>query len=166
MYLRELDIPDVEDLSKVLSDPESMKYYPHPFSREEVRIWIEWNIDNYIQYNYGLWAVIVKENGAFLGDCGITLQEIDDRKLPELGYHIHKDFCNKGFATEAAKACIDYAFNTLNIQNLYTYTNILNMPSRKVAEKNGMKFVKKFSKKVMGKFIEEVLYSIEQKNDI
>ena len=166
LYLRELDILDLDDLSKILSDSESMKYYPHLFSREEVRKWIEWNIDNYIRYNHGLWAVILKENGTFLGDCGITVQEIENSKLPELGYHIHKDYCNKGFATEAAKACIDYAFNTLNIEKLYTYTDILNIPSRKVAEKNGMKLIKNFSKEVMGYSIEEVLYSIGAINDM
>ena len=54
LYLRKLDIQDVDDLSKILSDSESMKYYPRPFSREEVIKWIEWNRDNYIQYNHGL----------------------------------------------------------------------------------------------------------------
>ena len=56
LYLRELDILDVDDLSEILSDPESMKYYPHPFSREEVIKWIEWNRDNYIQYNHGFYG--------------------------------------------------------------------------------------------------------------
>lgn len=50
LYLRELEKEDQSELSKVLSDPESMQYYPHPFNQEEVRNWIEWNIHNYSQF--------------------------------------------------------------------------------------------------------------------
>ena len=103
LYLRELDILDLDDLSKILSDSESMRYYPHPFSRKEVSKWIKWNIDNYHRYNHGLWAVILKENETFLGDCGITVQEIENSKLPELGYHIHKDYCNTDLTNSNAK---------------------------------------------------------------
>jgi RimJ/RimL family protein N-acetyltransferase len=158
--LRELKIDDKYELSKILSDKESMKYYPHPFTDIEVENWINWNIDNYKKYNHGLWAVILKENNIFLGDCGITMQEIEDKKLPELGFHIKKEYNNHGYATEAAKACIDFAFKELNIKTLYSYTTTDNLPSQKVAQKIGMKFVKKFNKIIYGKIIEEILYSI------
>ena len=61
LYLRELVLDDLLELSKVLSDPESMQYYPEPFSQERVKGWITWNIDNYKKYNHGLWAVILKD---------------------------------------------------------------------------------------------------------
>jgi RimJ/RimL family protein N-acetyltransferase len=69
--LRELEVSDKNELSKVLSDPESMQYYPHSFSEEEVENWIRWNVENYRKYNHGLWAVILEEDGKFIGDCGI-----------------------------------------------------------------------------------------------
>ena len=141
LFLRELTLNDKMELLKILSDEESMKYYDHPFSEKEVENWIKWNIENYKKYNHGLWAVILKENNNFLGDCGITIQEIENEKLPELGYHIKKEYWNKGFATEAAKACKNYAFDILKINTLYTYTTTNNIPSRKVAEKNGMKYL-------------------------
>lgn len=159
LYLRELTLDDKIELSMILSDEETMKYYDHPFSEEEVENWIKWNIENYKQYNHGLWAVILKENDVFIGDCGITIQEIENEKIPELGYHIKKEYWNKGFATEAAIACRNYSFNILNIKILYTYTTTNNLPSRKVAEKNGMKYVKTFKKEIYGKEVEEVLYS-------
>ena len=53
------------------------------------------------------YAVVLKETGEFIGDCGITIQDIDGEMLPEIGYHIHKKYWRKGFAKEAARAVRD-----------------------------------------------------------
>lgn len=144
LYLRELVPEDKNELSKVLSDFESMKYYPKVFDEEKVEKWIQWNIENYSKYNHGLWAVILKEGEVFLGDCGITMQRIEDEVVPEIGFHIIKDYCNKGYATEAALACKKYAFEVLNYSRVFSITSERNIPSQKVAEKIGMKFYKYF----------------------
>lgn len=144
MYLRELVPEDKKELSKVLSDFESMKYYPKVFDEEKVENWIQWNIENYSKYNHGLWAVILKEGEVFLGDCGITMQRIEDEVVPEIGFHIIKNYCNKGYATEAALACKEYAFEILNYSRVFSITSERNIPSQKVAEKIGMKFYKYF----------------------
>ena len=146
LYLRELILKDKDKLAKVLSDVESMKFYPHPFSEEEVKNWIIWNIDNYKKYNHGLWAVILKEGNIFLGDCGITMQNIEGEVVPEMGFHIIKDYCGKGYATEAALACKKYAFEELNYSRLFSYTILENIPSQKVANKVGMSLYKYFEK--------------------
>lgn len=146
LYLRELVLEDKDKLAKVLSDIESMKFYPYPFSEEEVKNWINWNIDNYKKYNHGLWAVILKEGNIFLGDCGITMQNIDGEVVPEMGFHIIKDYCGKGYATEAAIACKKYAFEELNYSKLFSYTILENIPSQKVANKVGMNLYKYFEK--------------------
>lgn len=146
LYLRELQINDKKELMKVLSDPISMQFYPHPFSEEEVEKWIQWNIDNYKKYKHGLWAVILKEGGVFIGDCGITMQNIDDEVVPEIGYHIIKKYCNRGFASEAALACKEYVFKVLQYPKVISYTTIRNVPSQKVAENIGMQFYKYFEK--------------------
>ena len=146
LCLRELVAEDKEELAKVLSNVESMKYYPHPFSEEEVKNWINWNIENYKKYKHGLWAVILKEGDIFIGDCGITMQNIDGEIVPEMGFHIIKDYCEKGYATEAALACKNYAFEVMNYEKLYSYTILENIPSQKVAKKVGMKLYKYFEK--------------------
>lgn len=162
LILRELAPEDRDDLAKVLSDAEAMRYYPHPFSEKEVEGWIRWNTENYRKYGYGLWAVIRREDGVFLGDCGITMQEIEGRELPELGYHIIPAYGGRGYATEAAAACMDYAFGILNMDTLYSYTTPENLPSRRVAEKIGMKVVKRFTKEIAGGTYQEVLHCIEK----
>ncbi|MDQ7095690.1 GNAT family N-acetyltransferase [Desulfosporosinus sp. PR] len=146
LYLRELLINDKNELMKVLSDPESMQFYPHPFSAEEVEKWIRWNIENYKKYKHGLWAVILKEGEVFIGDCGITMQNIGDETVPEIGFHIIKKYCNKGFATEAAFACKEYAFKVLQYPKVFSYTTIRNIPSQKVAGKIGLCLYKYFEK--------------------
>jgi RimJ/RimL family protein N-acetyltransferase len=153
LFLRNLTLDDVANLSLVLSDKESMNYYPHAFSADEVKKWIERNIERYKNDGFGLWAVIRKEDNQFLGDCGITLQNIDGDTLPEIGFHIIKTFCNKGYATEAAESCKRYAIDVLGFKSVYSYSEIGNKPSQKVSSKIGMKIVKTF--KMNG--IEEVL---------
>ncbi len=137
---------DIQELSKVLSDPESMQYYTGPFHLEKVESWIQWNMDNYRKYKHGLWAVILKDGERFLGDCGITMQIIDRETVPEIGFHIIKKYWNQGYATEAAVACMEYAFKVLKYPKVFSYTTVKNLPSQRVAEKIGMKKYKDFEK--------------------
>lgn len=146
LYLRELVPEDKDKLMKVLSNPGSMQYYPHPFSEEEVEKWINWNIENYKEYKHGLWAVILKEGDVFIGDCGITMQDIGNEIVPEIGFHIIKQYCNKGYATEAAHACKNYAFDVLNYKKVFSYTTVKNIPSQRVAQKIGLNVYKHFEK--------------------
>jgi len=142
LYLRQLTLKDVSDLSLVLSDKESMKHYPHAYSMEEVAMWVERNIKRYQNDGFGLWAVIRKDDHQFLGDCGITLQNIDGETLPEIGFHIIKTFCNRGYATEAAEACKKYATEVLGFKTVYSYSEIGNKASQRVSSKIGMNKIK------------------------
>lgn len=141
LLLRELTMDDLDALHEILSDPETMRHYPAPFSREKSRQWIDWNLENYRTLGYGLWAVVLKATGRLIGDCGITLQKIGGKMEPEIGYHIHKDQTRKGYATEAARACRNYAFDTLGFPAVYSYMKYTNLASQGVAKKNGMRML-------------------------
>ena len=129
-----------------------MKFYPHPFSPQEVENWITWNISNYKTYGFGLWAVIRKEDGAFLGDCGITMQNIDGEQLPEAGFHIIKEFTRKGYASEAAGAVMKYAA-TFTFKKIYSYCEVHNTPSQGVMIKAGMTKEKVFTQDGVAKIV-------------
>lgn len=144
LIIRELEIEDVSSLAKILCDKDSMKYYPRPKTLEEVVSWIERNIDRYRKNGFGLWAVIRKVDSEFLGDCGLTLQNIDSEELPEVGYHIIKEYCQNGYASEAARACLGYGFGKFNFDAIFSYTSEMNRPSIKVMENIGMKKVKDY----------------------
>ena len=138
--LRQVTENDFENWHAILSDAETMQFYPAPFDKEKTMSWIKWNLDNYKNYGFGLWAVILKETNQFIGDCGITLQNIhgDGRLFPEIGYHISKNFWRKGYASEAAKACLKYAFENTKYEEVFSYQKWTNIPSRKTAIKMGM----------------------------
>lgn len=93
---------------------------------------------------FGLWAVVLKETGKFIGDCGITIQDIDGEMLPEIGYHIHKKYWRKGFAKEAARAVRDWVFLNTQYDTIYSYMKYTNIGSYSTALANGMKKVKEY----------------------
>jgi RimJ/RimL family protein N-acetyltransferase len=142
LILREFTPEDADALALVISDPETMRYYPEPFNRAGVGEWIARNLRRYEADGHGLWAMDLKSSGAMVGDCGITLQDVDGKPLPEIGYHLHRDMWGQGLATEAARACLDYGFTQLKADLLISLIRPENVPSCKVAERNGMKIWK------------------------
>ena len=144
LKLREYTFDDFDSLYEILSDEETMKHYPKPFDEEKVRGWIQWNIDNYAKYGFGLWAIVLKKTGEMIGDCGITIQNIDGELLPEIGYHIHKKYWRQGYGSEAARAVRDWAFENTKYDCLYSYMKYTNIGSYSVAIANGMKKVKEY----------------------
>lgn len=145
LVMREYTLHDFDVLYEIMSDPETMKHYPEPFDEERTRNWIEWNIQNYKEYGFGLWAVVLKENGEFIGDCGVTIQNIDGELLPEIGYHIHKKYWRRGFGSEAARAVRDWAFKNTSYDRLYSYMKYTNVASYSTALSIGMKKIKEYS---------------------
>ena len=82
--------------------------------------------------------MILRESGELIGDCGLTQQLVDGQKEIEIGYHLRRDHWGKGFATETATACRDYAFAHLQVDRVISLIRPENIPSRRVAERNGM----------------------------
>ncbi len=144
LLLRPMEQKDFDALYAIFSDAETMRHYPHPFDEKKVHSWINWNIENERVFGFGLCAVVLKETGEVIGDCGCTMQMIHDTIKPEIGYHIRKDLWRKGFATEAARAVKDFLFENTTFNALYTYCKYTNVPSYSVAVKNGMKHIEDY----------------------
>ena len=141
LILREMGDSDFEALKKVISDPINMKYYDKPYDDYGVQRWIDWCKDSYLKHNFGLWAVVLKETGEMIGDCGISIQIIDDEPKPEVGYHLRRDYHRKGIGKEMTQAVRDYFFTHFDYDEVYSYMNKNNIPSMKTAEANGMKYL-------------------------
>ena len=140
LLLREMNMEDCDALFRVLGDPETMWHYPYTFDGQHVRDWIERNMNRYRKDGCGLWAVCLKDTGEMIGDCGLTLQNINGELLPEIGYHIRRDCQRKGYAREAAKAVCDWAFRNTDYPALYSCCKYTNVPSYRTAESIGMRF--------------------------
>jgi [ribosomal protein S5]-alanine N-acetyltransferase len=138
LLLREFTFEDAEALSKILSEPETMRYYLAPFDRNGVAQWIARNQQRYRDDGVGLWAMELAETKQLVGDCGIVLQNVEGHALYEIGYHLRRDLWGQGLATEAAIACRDWGFAHLNTERLISLIRPENLPSVRVAERNGM----------------------------
>ena len=150
LFLREMTMADYDALHAVLTDSSIMQHYPYAFDEERVRGWIERNMKRYAEDGFGLWALCLKTNGEMIGDCGLTLQNIDGTLLPEIGYHIRKDVQRRGFAKEAAAAVRDWAFLNTGYPALYSYCKYTNLPSYKTAEAIGMHFDREYPDEANG----------------
>ncbi|SCA63901.1 hypothetical protein SCG7109_BM_00050 [Chlamydiales bacterium SCGC AG-110-M15] len=139
MVLRELNMGDVDNLQRILADPEAMRYYPGTMNKEETKEWIQRQLDRYENKGTSIWACHLKETGEFVGQCGlIPWPDIDGREELEIGYLFVREHWKKGLATEAAIACKKYARDKLGITRLISLIRPENTPSRAVAERNGM----------------------------
>ena len=144
LILREYTMNDFDDLYEILSDAETMKHYPAPYDEKGTRRWLNWSLENYQTYGFGLWAVELKETNRFIGDCGITMQNIDGKMLPEIGYHIHKSLWRQGYAKEAASAVRDWLFRNTDFESVYSYMTHTNVASYSTAASIGMKKIKEY----------------------
>jgi Acetyltransferase (GNAT) domain len=106
---------DLDDMAALLGDPQVMRYYPRPKRRQEALAWIAWNQRLYHQHGVGLWLPTLRDTGEFVGDCGLSPQQVDGVTELEVGYHIGVALQGRGVATEAAAACRDHARDVLGV---------------------------------------------------
>ena len=145
LLIRELTDADFDILYEVLADSDIMQHYPYTFDEQRVRNWIVRNKERYEIFGFGLWAVVLKETGEMIGDCGLTLQNINGTIKPEIGYHIARKHQRKGYAKEAARACRDWSFENTPFNILYSYMKASNVASFATAMANGMRKVDEFT---------------------
>ena len=139
LLLRAFRRDDADALAAVLGDPITMSFYPSAFDRRGVEEWIERNLARYASDGHGLWAMVPKGSGELIGDCGCAIQEVEGRNELEIGYHVRRDLWRRGYASEAAVACMQYAFEKLGADRVISMIRPENTYSRGVAEKNGLK---------------------------
>ena len=142
-----------------------MYAYEHGFSEDEVRQWLDRQLERCGKYGFGLWAVIEKASGDFIGQCGVTMQDWDGREVPEIGYHLRRDQWRHGFASEAAAACKEYAFTELGFQEVYSIIRENNLPSQRVALRNGMSVRGSFIKHYYGMDMLHLVFSVKRGSD-
>jgi RimJ/RimL family protein N-acetyltransferase len=137
LAFREMSPADLDDMAALLGDPDVMTYYPRPKTRQEAAQWIDWNRSLYRTRGYGLW--VISDDGGFAGDCGLTPQDVDGVTELEVGYHVRPAAQGRGYATEAAAACRDYARTVLRAERLIAIIHPDNRASQRVAEKVGLR---------------------------
>lgn len=137
LVLRELTAEDAPALHAVWGDAETMRWYPRPYTLDETGERIARYRALYAS-GAGLLGVVLRQSGELIGDCGLTWQDVKGVQEPEIGYHVRRDFWKQGLATEAARAVRDYALAALGCDHVISLIRPENLPSRRVAEKNGL----------------------------
>ncbi|MDI2037179.1 GNAT family N-acetyltransferase [Paenarthrobacter nitroguajacolicus] len=138
LRFREMTEADLDAMSAMLGDPAVMTFYPAPKTREEAAAWIRWNQANYASHGYGLW-IVETPDGGFVGDCGLTWQNVNGRSELEVGYHVRAELQGRGYATEAATACREFARDVVGVELLVAIIHPQNEASRRVAGNLGMR---------------------------
>lgn len=134
---------DLESFARMNGDPRVMEFFLSPLSREESDALVERIQAHFEKYGWGLWAVSVRGGPDFIGFIG--LHHVDRKKLPahftpavEVGWRLAPEFWGKGYATEGAKKCLEFGFETLNLEEIVSFTPVLNTRSMGVMERIGM----------------------------
>ncbi|SHG42093.1 GNAT family N-acetyltransferase [Flavobacterium johnsoniae] len=165
LLLRELLLSDVDGMFELDSNPNVHLFVGNnPVKNIEQSVeYIHFVQKQYKDFGTGRWAVILKETNEFLGWSGIKFitDEINGHtNFYEIGYRFIEKHWGKGYATEAGKAFVNYAFNEMKVDALYAYADAGNENSRKILEKLGLHYVNSFEHE--GEI--EVWYEIKNPN--
>jgi RimJ/RimL family protein N-acetyltransferase len=139
LRLRRFRDEDANAVFAIIGDRVAMQFYPKAFGREDAKQWVARNQRRYRDDGYGLFAVTLKDSDDVIGDCGIIKQNIEGETAVEVGYHFRRGQWGHGYATEAAQACMGLAFHAFGADKVISLIRPENVPSRRVAERNGMK---------------------------
>lgn len=141
LLLRRLTPDDKPSLYALLGNPDTMRWYPRPWSSAEIDLWLDRQFAMYPNGS-GKFAVVLLASGEFLGDCGPTWFDVDGAQELEIGYRLLPQHWGKGYATEAASAILSYARNSIHKPDPISLIRPGNLASRRVADKNGARLEK------------------------
>lgn len=141
LLLTRLDAVWLDALAAMLADPVVMTYFPRPMTRSESEYWLRRNTERYELHGTALFAVLREDltGPTFLGDCGLVVRRLGGHVHLELGYHFAAQAWGRGYATEAARACLALGFRHTAASKIIALIRPENLPSRRVAQRLGMR---------------------------
>lgn len=143
LILRHFESDDGDAMDCVFGDAEVMHFGCGVQTQQWVREWLGRRLEDYQMLGYGLLAVVEKSSSVVIGYCGLThFPNIAGQPEIEIGYRLARRYWGRGYATEAATAVRDYAFESLNLQRLIALIDSANVASIRVAEKIGLRYEK------------------------
>lgn len=141
LILRTWTKEDMVPFAKMNADPKVMECFPAPLTREESDAFYERIKEHFDKYGWGLWAVSVKKGPKFIGYIGLkhVLPSLPCAPAVEIGWRLISEEWGKGYATEGAKAALEYGFNKADLVEIVSLTAKINTRSINVMEKIGMR---------------------------
>ena len=139
LKLVEVTKADCDLIFKLTGNEKVMKYFPSMLSYDETREMIQKILQQYSEFGYCFWKILLKPDDQFVGIAGLLHQDIDNVPEVEISYRILPEHWRKGYGTEAAKACKKYAESELGKNRLISLIHPQNDASVRVASKLGAK---------------------------
>ena len=143
LVLRPFRQEDVDFVAPLMANTDFMRFSLGVFAREQTVAFLDKLIDWERRGLPSQFAVIHRNDNRLIGYCGFFHQQVDEMDEIEIGYRLNPDYWSRGLATEAARAVRDHGFRDLKLPRVISLIHPDNLPSRRVAEKNGMKIEKK-----------------------
>ena len=162
LILREMNQQDYPALCSILQDEQTMYAYNGAFNDTETQDWLEKQLARYRDDGFGLWAVCLKDSGVMIGQCGLSWQDANGKRVLEIGYLLNRAYWHKGYAAEAVGFCKGYAFNMLHAEEVYSIIRDTNFPSIKVAKRNGMEVCGNFVKHYRGADMPHLIFRLKR----
>lgn len=141
LRLREFTPADLDAFYAMYTDPDVVRFWPKPPTRNDVERQLSHVMQSYESRGYSGWAVELRETGAFIGRIGLLQQFVNGSDEVEVGYVLARPYWGQGYATEAARACRDWAFENLHVARVISLIRPENARSIAVALRNGMQRV-------------------------
>lgn len=141
LILRTFKESDFPYFVQMNQDPLVMEHFPNLISEEQTRALLDRINQHYRDHGFSLFAVELKETHQFIGFIGLLHVGFQEHFTPavEIGWRLDSAYWNLGFATEGAKATLDYAFNHLKLPKVVSFTATSNKRSQRIMQKIGMK---------------------------
>lgn len=140
LILREWEDKDIELFARINQDPQVLEFLPGPLSKEESSSWVNKINESCKENEFGLWAATLK-TGELIGYIGLNIPSFKASFTPcvEIGWRLGSAFWGKGYATEGARAVLEYGFTQLKLKEIVAFTVPANIRSIRIMEKIGMK---------------------------
>jgi [ribosomal protein S5]-alanine N-acetyltransferase len=139
LELRPFAPGDEDAMALVFADADQLRFWGPPLDREAIRDRIARNIESFRLDGFARCAIVLRDGGELVGDAGLTRTDVEGVEEIELGWVVRPDRGGRGIATEAAAAWRDHAFGPLGLVRIVSMIRRENAPSRRVAEKIGMR---------------------------
>ncbi len=142
LVLRPFTMNDRDVLFTIVQEPDIFRYFPtqEAWPLEKVERYINYQIAHWKKFNYGHWAVVMRETGQIIGWNG--LEYLPDTDETEVGYLISMAFWGNGYATESASAIVKFGVNKVGLKEIIGLTHPQNFASQRVLEKSGLSFTR------------------------
>lgn len=150
LLFREYTSKDIPRMLEIFGDATTMQFWPRPFDKNSLKLWIEKNVAKYKGSGGGRLITVLKKTNEIIGDCGIIETTIDGQPEFDLGYIIHHPYWRQGLGFEAAQALLRHGFRTLQMGRIVIQMPKEHTGSRRIAEKLGLPFEKAYTHPATG----------------